>query len=211
MTRITFLFALSLILNGCAFGHKHSYHDIDIKFKGNNLSPLTVATLDSRSYILNGNKKPDFVGLQRGGYGIPFIIKTTSGNPLAEDMTYALVQSLKRYKVNAIPVATQHGNSIETVHSKLLKKGTNQSLLLVLREWKSDTMNRTALIYDVTLSVLNSTTGEVLAEKSIKGNENLGIGFNFLVTDHAKKFIPFAFKKKMEFLLNNRKILKALQ
>jgi hypothetical protein len=210
ITRITLLFIIALILNGCAIGNKHAYHDIAIDFKGKKLPKLAIATLDARSYILNETKKPDFVGLQRSSYGIPFKIKTVSGNPLAEDMTHALVQSLKQYKVGAIPVVLQHNTSIETAHSNLSKKGTNRSLLLVLREWKSDSLKRPVLSYDIALSVLNKT-GKVIAKKSMKGNQIFSRSLFTFPNKQAKKTLPLAFKEKMELLLNDKNILIALQ
>jgi len=204
------LLAFSLILNGCAAGNKHSYHDVSIKFKVENLSKLAVATLDQRSYVKNGDKKPNFVGLQRGGYGIPFDVSTVSGRPLAEDMTTTLVQSLKKQGVDAIAVPTEVISSIESISSNLLESKADRSLLLILREWKSDTKQRTALEFDITLMILNDL-GKVLAEETLNGRNNLGGAAKFNPMGHAKEKTPFAFKKTIEFLLNKESISSALK
>lgn len=210
MGKVFKLIFLVTIVSGCAIGNKHSYHQIDMKFNPKGITRLSVATFDQRDYIKNGNKEPDFVGLQRGGYGNTFDVTTVSGKSLAEDMTTSIVQSLKSHGVDAIPVIVTHELPIKKVTLELPSKNkTSRSLLLVLKEWKSDTMQRTALIYDVTMLILDEE-GDVLIAKSLKGRDNLGGSF-LNPTGHAKEVIPLAFKDKLESLLSNKSILKALE
>src|SRR5207245_797055 len=64
--------------------------------------------------------------------------------------------------------------------------------------WKADRMQNTALIYAVTLRVLDMD-GRVLAEKNLIGRDNLGGSF-WNPPAHAKTAIPAAFKANLEAL-----------
>jgi len=209
ISKLIVLLFIGLVLNGCAFGNKHSYHDVimDLKIKGT--SKIAVATLDHRIYVTSGDKETDFTGFQRGGYGNKFDVTTASGKPLAEEMTTAIVQSLSKHNFEATPITVEHELSMDEAATKLKTSDTEHSLLLVLREWKSDTMQRTALIFDITMYVLNNF-GEFIAEKSLNGRDNLGGSF-LNPTGHAKEVVPIAFKEKIESLLNDEVILKSLK
>ena len=63
-----------------------------------------MATQDRREYVLSGNKDPQFVGLQRGGYGNPFDVRTSDDRPLAEDMTTAIVAAMAGRGFQPVPI-----------------------------------------------------------------------------------------------------------
>ncbi len=196
-------------LYGCAFGNKHAYHDAAIDYRGEGAAKVGIATLDQRIYIISNDKMPDFVGLQRAGFGNPFDVSTESGQALAEDITTALARSLAKKGFNASPVAVSSSEQVDTVISMLANLGVDRSILLVLREWKTDTYKNTGLYYDVTLMVLDGS-GNTLAKRSIGGKDNLG-GSVWSPPGHAKEAVPLAFKEKMEELLNNNQVLRALK
>ncbi len=77
---------LASMLGGCAVGNTYEYRlpRLPLSVQGN--SAIGLAVTDQRPYILDGDKDPNFVGLQRGGYGNPFDVTTASGRPMAEDM-----------------------------------------------------------------------------------------------------------------------------
>lgn len=196
------------ILNGCAVGNKHTYHDVILDIEGSGSETLAVSTIDLRVYVKNGDKTPDFVGLQRGGFGNPFDVTTASGKSLAEDINNTLETSLNKQGFNVIPVIASNTDTITNVITKMTGSGANRMLLLILNEWKSDTYNNTALIYNVTLRVMNDA-GNKLVEKSIAGRDDLG-GDLINPPSHAKKAVPAAFKQKLEALINDEKVLAAL-
>jgi hypothetical protein len=81
-------------------------------------------------------------------------------------------------------------------------------LLLTLTEWKSDTFMNVALIYDVTLVVVDRG-GTVLAEKRLQGRDNLeGSAWNS--PSHARQAVPQAFKEKLQQLLDDDTVAAAL-
>ena len=196
-----------VMLNGCVSG-KHAYHDVILDIKAKGMSKLAVATFDQRNYIIVEKKTPDFVGLQRGGYGNPFSLYTVSGRPLSEDMTTSLEHSLQKQGFDVIPVMTDHSDSVETVMSKMSSTGAHRLLLLVLYEWKADTYCNTALIYDVTLKIMDNT-GRILVKKTLVGHDII-LGGNFFNPKSAERIVPVAFKEKIEMLLNNQDVMNAL-
>jgi len=78
--------------------------------------------------------------------------------------------------------------------------GTDQSLLLSMREWKTDTYGATGLAYDLELEALNAQ-GQVLAKQSTRGEEELGgSAWMFDPQSHTQEVAPQAFRQKVELL-----------
>ena len=202
-----FALAATLLCHGCAVGNRHAYHTTVAALQASGSHTIAVATHDEREYVRSGNKQPDFVGLQRGGYGNPFKVTTESGHALAQDVTDSITASLRARGFHAVPVATRHQEDLAAVGRRLIDARAARALLLVLNEWKADSMQNTALIYAVTLRVLDMD-GRVLAEKNLIGRDNLGGSF-WNPPAHAKTAIPAAFKAKLEALLNSPDVLAA--
>lgn len=200
---------LIVLINGCAVGNKHKYDHVDLDLQPLNILNIAVATFDQRSYILSGNKQPHFVGIQRAGFGNPYSVTTASGNPLATDITMTIVESMQQQGIQAAPVIVDSQNNLQSVISKLVRKGADRSLLLILQEWKSDTYKSTGLAYNLKVQVLDAN-GEVKVAKEFQGKEHLGGSF-WNPPGHAKSSVPKFFKKKLEMLLNNQEILTAIR
>ncbi len=197
------------LVSGCAVGNKYSYSEVsaDIGISGN--SAIAVATHDQREYVVSGDKKPQFVGLQRGGFGNPFVVTTASDRPLADDMTDVIAASLAKKGFKTVPVTVLYSDKQDGVVEKAKASNADRMIILTLKEWKTDTYQNVALQYDATVSVLDKE-GKKLAEKNIKGRDNLG-GSSWNPPAYARKAVPEAFKKKMEELLNTQEIAKSLQ
>lgn len=196
-------------LGGCAIGNTYSYHDVVADMIPSGDKTISISTHDQREYVVSGKKQPSFIGLQRGGYGNPFNVNTESGKALAEDMTNALAVSLSKKGFKCIPVVVLQSENANTIMQKFKDTSSDFFVLLTLNEWKSDTYTNVALIYDVNLKIYNKT-GAILAERSLKGNENLGGNF-FNPPAHAKEVVPAAFKQKIEQLFNDAKIVNAVK
>src|SRR4030095_16368512 len=128
-----------LLVQGCAVGVKHDYQT-PLSLDVSTAAPVAVATLDNRPYIVDGQKTPNFVGLSRGGFGNPFDVTTQSGQPLASDMSNAIVISMKGKGVNAKTVELKPGTPEAQALNQLRAAGAQRSVLLTLREWKGDSM-----------------------------------------------------------------------
>jgi hypothetical protein len=211
-----------LFLGGCAVGNKHEYSGPapDVIVPSNN--SVAVGVHDQRPYVVSGEKTGTFVGLQRGGFGVPFDVTTASGKPLADDFRATIAQVFKRNGGNIKEIAISPSQSDSEARQALITLGQARSLLLTLTEWKSGTSIRgTFLIYDIRLVVLDST-GKALADKTLRGDDNLGrplrmeereVGDTSATTGvgHAKEVVPRAYKKKLEELLTSAEIKQALQ
>ena len=90
----------------------------------------------------------------------------------------------------------------------VLNVGADKAVLMTLREWKSDTLFRTALHYDVLLMVLASN-GDVLATKDLQGSDNLGGSIN--PSGYARYAVPEAFRRKLEELFSDPAVAQALR
>jgi len=196
------------LLSGCAFGNKHNYRGVVATVSPIPEQNLAVATQDKRPYILDGDKEPSFVGLQRGGYGNPFDVNTDSDEPLSDSFSAAVCSSLAAAGAECGVVATQPSETLETVISKLKHEGRDRTMMFTLREWKSDCMQNTALHYDVELEV-RGPDGEVVARRTIKGNDDLRGSF-WNPAGYSKRAVPEAFRKKLEEFLNAPAIQSAL-
>ncbi len=122
---VIWLIILVLFLAGCAFGNKHAYHNVDANISAAGTTKVAVATHDQRNYVKNGDKQPDFVGLQRGGFGNPFDITTASGNALAQDVTETICRSLASKGFHTTPVIVNYSETSYTVKADLKKTGAN--------------------------------------------------------------------------------------
>ena len=201
--------AAILLLSGCAVGNKHNYHESIAHIEAANDLSFAVAAQDQRPYVLSGNKAPNFVGLQRGGFGNPFDVTTESGNPLADDIAASVARSISESGANVSTVSVSPSLSQEQAVYELKSTGADRLLLLIFTEWKTDTFNNTALLYDMTAYVRDAE-GRPIAESAIRGRDNLG-GSMFNPPSHAKSAVPLAFRKKIEELLNSHQVAGALK
>jgi hypothetical protein len=205
--RVVLILVAPLLLAACAVGNKHAYHDVVASVPASGTGQIGVATHDQRLYVVSGAKKPQFVGLSRGGWGNPFDITTEDGRTLAEAMTQAIAKSLSQKGFQAVPVAVTASETAAAIREKLAAQG-GRAVLLTLREWKSDTYTNTGLAYDVTLAVLDRS-GQTVGESRLSGNDNLGGDF-INPPAHAKKAVREAFKTKLEQLLADPAVVAAL-
>lgn len=207
--RLAFTLACSLALSACAVGNKHQYAATPIEVSSSTAQEVAIAVQDQRPYVRDGDKTADFVGIQRGGFGNPFDVTTESKKPLADDFAVAIAAALRKKNVTVSVAAAPVEASPESIQADLRKSGAGRLILLALREWKSDTYTNTALIYNLSLSVL-SADGVVLAEKGAQGDEDLGGSF-MNPPAHAKTAVPKAFARILSGLLNDPAIVAALK
>jgi hypothetical protein len=85
---------MGVLLGGCAVDNSHRYDLGDAEFQVESNKTVAVAVVDTRPYVLSGEKTANFSGLMRGGFGNPFDVTTDSGRALAEDLTISIVRAL---------------------------------------------------------------------------------------------------------------------
>jgi hypothetical protein len=207
-TRILGVALLAWLVTGCAVGNRYAYHTVIAEPRLEGAGSVGVGTHDQRDDVRKGEKDPQFVGLQRGGYGNPFDVRTQGDRPLADDMTTSLVNTLSKrgFRVQAVIIA--HTVPPDQARERVVRVGGDRAVLLTVKEWKSDAMARLGLSYDVTMLVLDRA-GTVLAEKRIHGDKEV-LGAAGLQGANSEA-VGRAFKAKLETLLDDPAITAALR
>ncbi len=195
-----------MALSGCAVGQKFSYagSSINVESIGTARS-AAVAVLDQREYIKSGTKSESFVGLSRGGYGNPFDVETKSGTSMASEMATSIAAALQARGLKAQAVTVRPADGPERARQALFRSGSDRLFLFTLKEWKTDTMMRTGLDFDVTLDVLDSS-GTSLASSRVSGKEVSGASIL-----SAEKDARAWFAAKISELLRDEAVEKALR
>ena len=210
MKNFFFLILLrGVVASGCAIGNKHNYHLSNLNASLKTMDPLTVGVQDHRPYITNHDKEPNFVGLQRGGYGNTFDVTTQSGMALSQDFLKVIVTAFQLNNIQVDPITIPTQMTRDQALALLLPKTQNKALLVTIEDWKSDTYNNTALHYKVILDVLNKS-GDLLGRSQVVGTDDLGGSF-WNPPSHARQAVPQAYKRKLEALLNDPSILAAFK
>jgi hypothetical protein len=169
--RIFAALGAAIIVGACA---SQSYSDLPVGMQTVAVTgTVAVGVHDMRPYIVNKNKDESVAGLQRGGFGNPFDLKTANGAPLAIEMRDSLMKALKARGASPVPVVIAVADSPLEARVKLLDHKARRSVLVTLREWKTDTQMRTDFVYDTTVSVFDERGSEV-ASHTQKGLDALG-------------------------------------
>jgi hypothetical protein len=196
---------VAAVLSGCAVGQKFSYSDSSIVLRRVDAGRTTAVTvLDQRKYVKNGNKSESFVGLSRGGYGNPFDVDTKSGAPMASEMATSIAAALRAKGLTVQTVTVRPADGFEGARHALIRTGSDRNLLFTIEEWKTDTMMRTGLDFDITLDILDNS-GNKLAQNRVYGKEISGSSIL-----SAAKDAQAWFAAKVSELLRDESIEKAL-
>jgi hypothetical protein len=203
---------LLLSLTSCI--KPHPYEDVMPQLATTGSGMVAIGTQDQRPYVVSGSTKPSFVGLVRSPFGIPYASSTASGRPLAEEVTSILVRAFQQRGFQAMPVVLSPTLTDWEVGQRFAALAPAAAVLVIIREWKSDTHTDTALAYDLTLKV-HPHAGERWAETQTQGKDVLGPGSLGNAfgggQGQAAATVPVALQRKLEMLLNNPMILTTLQ
>ena len=206
MDRFALVALLALSSTACAVGNTYDYRHAAIALPVTGEVEVGAAVVDARPYVRSGDKSPDFVGFQRGGYGNPFDVTTTSGEPLAKDMQSALIQALS---TRGFAVAALELDSVAPAAfaSVVRENGLRRNVLLILNEWKTDAFARFGLSYDIALRVVDENYA-LLAEAKARGDKEVigGAGFESQNDVSARN----AFEIKVARLFNDPEVRAAL-
>lgn len=164
---------LVVMSSGCAIGQVYDYDGAAVDLLVVGSGTLGLGVMDQRPYILDGDKTPDFVGLQRGGYGNPFDVTTDSGNSLATDMEAALANALSANGFNIIELEFSSPDSA-IIASAIKESGANRNVILTVREWKTDAMYNFGLSYDLSLEVFDKSATLMASAETSGNKEKLG-------------------------------------
>ena len=141
------------VLAGCAIGNKYDYGAATATLYAETDKSVSATVIDQRPYVLSGSKSLSFVGLQRGGFGKPFDVKTKSGRGLAEDLTDVLVRALDAQGIAAKALMLAPGTSVDDSVKQFRGQDTDRLLIVAMREWKTDAMMRLTLHWGLDATV----------------------------------------------------------
>lgn len=186
-------------LAGCAFGNKITYSGArpDIVMHGD--KSVAVAVHDQRPYVIAGDKGPQFVGLLRSMYGIPYNVNTPNDVPLADEMTKVIADALAARGFKATTVRIGFDKSRHAAQEMMQQAGTERGVLVTLKQWETDTYFGTSLEYDVRVTVFGQD-GQELANAEFKGDDDIG-----------KMKPALAFQRRVEDWFANADIVAALR
>lgn len=141
----------------------------------NGLESLSIAIVDKREYVINGDKAPSFEGLSRSSLGIPFSQYTPGSQPISSYLSDRLVAGFNKRGVKAEAYLTSPSMSIESIKKALAKK-KQPAVIITLNEWKYDYHAfADNSWYDVDVTVMDSSANQKVA-KSFKGENDVGNG-----------------------------------
>ena len=194
-------------LSGCAVGNVYEYRLQSFPLPVSGTAQLGVAVNDDRPYVIAGDKTPDFVGLQRGGFGNPFDVTTASGQALANDMRGSIARGLTARGYMVIELDGMPADA-QTVSALATQRGLERVVTLNIREWKTDAMVNLSLHYDLTLRVYDASGGR-LAEHTLNRDE--GIGASATVPSRNGEAAGREFERVVGGMFNASSIRQALQ
>ena len=204
-----FILLCVVCLSGCVAGHKYNYKasQMDIPVKPSEQRTLILSVEDWRPYVLSHDKEPNFIGLQRGGYGEPWDVTTGSGKPMTEDMSAAIEKGLKDVGYNVVAVL---GNKQDEYLVKTAnKKGASRLVVLKVIDWKSDVNYGITLNCNLHLSVLDAD-GKLLAESKLKFRKKIG-GGSWATESENSHELAEEFAKRVRYLFNEHEVRRALK
>lgn len=200
--------ALALLFStGCAVGNKYAFDYQPVAMSGGagGTQVLVLEPIDQREYVVSGDEPPNFVGEQRNGYGIPFNVTTADGRPFSANLGEIAKRDLEAagYRVTMVD------GSADSVASLLRERGIQRGLVLVINEFKSDTMNNITINWDLEASVYDSS-GTVVASESSEGKEAL-TGSMLNPPKAAREKVPAFLFERVHDLLSRPAIRAALR
>lgn len=206
VSRIFLAFPLMLMLGACAIGHKYDYSSTTAELNAETDKTVSASVIENRTYVINGEKDPNFVGLQRGGFGNPFDVTTRSGRPFATELTEALVKALDTRGIQAQTLILAPRTTDAEAVAAFQDQDTDRLLLIRMREWKTDSVMRFRVIWKLKATVYDRT-GALLAENTVQGD---GVSGSAGLESANNAIALRAMSSQLEHLLNSREMIAAL-
>jgi hypothetical protein len=170
---VTLLWLLPLpVFGASAIGRTANYANAWPALEYESENTVAVGVHDQRSYVVDGEKSPAYVGATRAAFGNPWNMKTQSNKPLSDDIAFAVVSGFKRVGTPAEAISISFSDDHHTALQKIRSSEAKRIVLITIRQWKSDTYRRTSFFVDATIEVYDET-GKELASCSTS-HETMG-------------------------------------
>lgn len=201
----------ALLLLGACTGNKYDYATQTPAFAVRTDDSVVVAVLDQRPEVLSGDSQPSFVGLQRIALGVPYDVSTESGRPLADDMADMIVRGLAMNDVPVESVGVFASADAAMATEAVLAAGAEKGLIVLLRQWKTDSMFNVDFHYDV-MAIVTDNFGYPIATAELVSSPDEQIGGSMLDSiAYASEHVPEASALVLERLINQPNIVAALE
>jgi len=207
--RILAILALSSLvgLSGCVSGNTHTFNYVPTLRTEAGVGKVVVlfAVEDQRPYVLAGHELPSFVGEQRNGYGMPFNVTTSDQRPFVQVVQETVQRDLEAAGFR-VKLSEDKGTNVA---SSLNVAKSDHAMIVMMREFKSDTYTNINFDYDFEVIVFDSTGHELVRDR-IAGEEEVAGSF-MNPPKAAKQKVPDLFYTKIHALITgNPKVMKAL-
>lgn len=195
---------LSLSLIGCSVGRKIDYRNLKMDFHQLKPESISLALLDHRKQVINGNKNPNFIGYLRSSTGIPYNLSTKSRNDFLNEISNRIVKSFNQCGVHAINIPASPMEYENSIKERLYRTTTDKKILFVFQEFHIDSYGIMFLHYDFELSIYNKEN-DLMFFKKYQDKEKLG-GTVAFGAGRYKKYIPKAMEDFIENIFNDDEI-----
>jgi len=199
------IFLISLI--GCVVGKKVPYEKMKVEINYSGTKSIALAVYDQREMVVDGNRKPDFVGYQLSGIGVAWPIGTKSGKNFTDVVQEVISQSFnnKGYKVLLIP--TSYKDNYDDIKTRMIQSSSDRLMIIKLKKLQIVMVVATIIDIDVDVEVFDKS-GNMLAVKNFQ--KSLQIATDILGTNY-KKYAPEYLEKEIASWLNDPQIAKELK
>jgi len=203
------LLFIGLVVSGCAIGNKYKIADVEAKLQATGSVAIVVASLDHRPPIVDKSSPETYVGMVRGGYGNPFDATTKSDLPFSFAVSKAICNALNRKGFTASSLPVKPNMTEQQVVDLLLAKNKDKAMLVIIKQWESDSFYNLNIGYDFLLKVFNRD-GRLLATSEAKDSVAVSGSIMTGSLELSKKEVPATFRKAIETLLNTQDVMQAL-
>lgn len=208
MKKIILITTCIILFTSCAVNRKVKYDNLSMNLSEIKTKSISLALLDKREAVVDGSRKPDFVGYMRSNVGIAFPIGTESKNNFMLDLSANIENSLSRFGVKVNNIVTSHTEAEQEVRTKVFTTLDDKKILFVFNELHTDGMAIQVLHYKINLFVYDKNN-ELLKYKDFDGKRKLGGTVAFGAGPY-KRYMPEAIVKLFEDILNDDEILSAI-
>ncbi|USG59510.1 hypothetical protein NBZ79_09945 [Sneathiella marina] len=176
---------------------------------------ISIAIVDHRTFILNGDKEPWFEGIFRGEFGIPFShARPVPDTAQGTDKTQPFALYLSKMIKEAVEEAGAKGEIIEIAAGtnleetrNILATEKNPALLGIMRHSRFDSGFSADYRYDFQFVVLDSENN-ILADKTFAAwDETIPLSDKYNLFDMFTEI----YSQKLTLMLNDPEISNALK
>ncbi len=205
MKRPVLLTLAALALTGCAAFNKFDIRRADVQSPAGKPS-VAVCGVDERAELRSGEIVPELLGKTRDGYGIPYQVKTATKRPLALEVAEIVTNGFGTERQLAPATSAP---SLEAALKTMAGTGTDRRVVILIREWWSDTLIRTSVWKNIRIEVYDSKN-KLLASAEESGEVTLGGNF-FLRALHARQVVLRELGSTLTGLMNQPQVATALR